>query len=161
MAATSLVALIAVSSFLLIGSNNINYTGLYSQYFNPPPAEVDRSAIEISDDPYQTALRSFNNADYQSAFQLLNSIPEEGISNDYYLYFGITAMELGKFPLAIEIFNKLEGDAYLKHQAMWFKSLCYLGLEDEKSTRRALNEIIQADGYYKKMASTLLRKMQS
>jgi hypothetical protein len=158
-AATSLFVLIVISSILLIGSKNKNYSDLYTQFYSPPPANVERSSTEISDHPYQTALKAYNNADYQEAFKVFSSIPKEGISNEYYLYFGITAMELRKFPLAIELFDNLNEDAYLRHRAMWYKSLCFLGLEDENATRSSLNDIILSDGYYKKMASTLLRKI--
>ncbi|MFC2112401.1 tol-pal system YbgF family protein [Bacteroidota bacterium] len=159
MAAASLAVLIGISSILIIGRGNNDYSQLYQQFYSPPIADIERTSPELADDPYQIALKAYNNAEYSRAFQLLNSIPEEGINNRYYLYKGITAMELGKFPLAIESFKRLDSDVYLRHEAMWFMSLCYLGLEDEISTRRMLNEIIQADGYYKNMARTLLRKI--
>jgi len=159
MASASVAVLIAVSSLLLIGNKTSDYAELFIQNYSPHPADITRAAGEITEDPFHLALKAYNNADYTRAFQLLNSIPEEGVSNKYYLYKGITAMELGKYPHAIELFQNLDNDVNLKHEGMWFKSLCYLGMEDEKGTRRALNEIIQSGGYYKSRASDLLKKI--
>ncbi len=159
MAAASFAVFIAFSSLLFLGNNTPDYAELYKQFYSPRYADVERTAGKLTQDPFQEALKAYNNADYTRAFQLFNSIPEDGVSNKYYLYKGITAMELGKFPLAIELFSKLDNDVYLKHESMWFKSLCYLGMEDEKATHRALNEIIHTDGYYTSMARSLLKKM--
>jgi len=159
MAAASLTILLAVSALLLTFNNDADYAGLYDQYYSPRPADVARTALDLTQEPLNQANKAYIEGDYERAFHLFNSIPEEEAGNTLYLYKGITAMELGKYPLAIELFNKLNKDVILKHEGMWYKSLCYLGMEDEKATRSALKEIIQEDGYYKNHAATLLRKI--
>lgn len=159
MATASFIVLIVVSSLLLIGNKTTDYAALYSQFYLHRYADVERAAGEITQDPLQVALRAYNSADYTRALQLMDNIPEEGVSNKYYLYKGLTAMELGKYPLAIELFHNLDKDVSLKHEGIWFQSLCYLGMENEQATRQALNEIIRTDGYYKNMASALLKKI--
>jgi len=158
-AAASLAIFMAVSALLLTTNNDADYAGLYNQYYSPRTADVVRTAPDLAQEPFRQALKAYSEGDYTRAFLLLNSISEEGVGNTYYLYKGITAMELGKYPLAIELFNKLSDDINLKHEGMWYKSLCFLGMEDEKATRSALNEIIEEDGYYKNMAAALLRKI--
>ncbi|MFC2081531.1 tol-pal system YbgF family protein, partial [Bacteroidota bacterium] len=158
MVSASLAVLIIVSSILLLGNQKTDYAELYSEFYSPRSADVNRVA-GVGEDPFLEALKVYNNADYSEAFKLLNRIPEEGVSNKLYLYKGITAMELGKFSLALELFHKLDNDANLNQEGMWYKSLCYLGMKDEKGTRQALNEIIRSDGYYKSKASELLKKI--
>jgi len=158
-AAASLAIFMTVSALLLTTNSDADFAGLYNQYYSPYPADVLRTAPDNAQEPYQQALKAYSEGDYNKAILLFNSIPLEGVSNSFYLYKGITAMELGKYPLAIELFNKLDKDVILKHEGMWYESLCYLGMEDEKATRSALNEIIQVDGYYKNRAATLLRKI--
>ena len=158
-AASSLAVLIAVSSLLLIGSTKTDYSEMYNQFYHPRLADIERTVSGISDNPYQQAMNAYSNADYARAFHLFNSIPENEVSNKYYLFKGITAMELGEYSLAVELFDKLDSDVILRHEGMWYKSLCYLGMEDVKSTRRVLNEIIESNGHYKAMAGVLLRKL--
>ena len=143
---------------MLIDNKTTDYAALYSQFYIHRYADVDRSPGKTKD-PLQKALRAYNNADYTWALQLMDNIPEEGVSNKYYLYKGLTAMELGKYLLAIDLFHNLDNDVSLKHEGMWFQSLCYLGMENEQATRQALNEIIRTNGYYKNLASSLLKKI--
>ena len=157
MAASSLAILLAVSAYLLL-DNNTDHTRLYNRYYSPRQADAERS-FEGMDDPFSTALRAYSKEEYLKAFLIMNSIPEDEVSNTYYLYKGITAMELGEYTIAIELFGKLDQDINLKHEGLWYKSLCFLGMGDNKAAREALNEIIQMDGYYKDMASNLLRKI--
>ena len=149
----------ALSALLIMRNDTADYAGLYNQYYAPRKADVMRTAPELEQDPFRQAMKAYSEGDYSRAYLLLNSIPEEGIGNTYYLYKGITAMELGRYPLAIELFNKLDEDTNLRHEGMWYKSLCFLGMEDEKATRSALTEIIRQDGYYKDLAAALLRKI--
>ncbi len=159
LAASALILLTAVSLLLLTGRNDADYGELYAQYYSPPPADVLRNSNYPAEDPYNQAMQAYREGDYPAAFRLFNSIPGEGFINRLYLYRGVTAMELGKYPLAIEQFNKLESDLMLQHEGMWYKSLCYLGMKDIKATRNALNEIIRTDGFYKDRAASLLRKL--
>jgi tetratricopeptide (TPR) repeat protein len=159
LAASALILITAVSLLLLTGRNDADYEKLYAQFYSPPPADLVRSSDQPDADPYNQGMQAYRNGDYVKAFRLFYSIPGEGVINRLYLYRGITAMELGKYPVAIEQFNKLESDPILQHEGMWYKSLCYLGMEDIKAARNALNEIIRADGYYRDMAASLLRKL--
>jgi hypothetical protein len=158
-ASVSVIILAAASILFIAGQKHTDFEALYEQYYSPRHADVGRTAPESTDDTYREALRAYNNADFTMAYQLFNSIPEKGVSNIFYLYKGITAMELGKYPLAIELFNELDDDVNLKHEGIWYKSLCYLRMEDEKATRSALNEIIRTDGHYKSMAHALRKKI--
>jgi small nuclear ribonucleoprotein (snRNP)-like protein len=158
-AAALMAGVIAVSAWFLTGSNQTDFTSLYEQYYVHRSAEVTRDANRITEDPFNEAMRAYNDADFNRAFQILDGIQEEGIGNKYYLYFGLTAMELGKYSRAIELFNKLEGDEVLEQDGMWYKSLCYLKLEDENASRETLTKIIRNNGYYKRMALALRRKI--
>jgi tetratricopeptide (TPR) repeat protein len=122
-------------------------------------ADVERTLAGTTTGPWQEAMKAYSNSEYARAFQLLSHIPEDGLSYKYYLYMGIIAMELGDYSHAIELFSELDDDIVLRHEGMWYTSLCYLGLEDLKSTRRALNDIIVSNGHYETIASALLKKL--
>jgi tetratricopeptide (TPR) repeat protein len=160
MAGSAMAVLIAVSSLLLIGSAHPDYQKLYSEYYAPRDADVQRTITGSPDDPYSQAMKYYIAQDYSSADHHFHHLVESEASNEAILYKGINNMELGNYLAAIEIFNRLEDkDLTLRHEAMWYKSLCYLALGNEKATFYALQEIINSNGFYKTMASSLLRKL--
>ncbi len=162
LAAASLAILVVTSSLLLMGKNGpVDYMAAYQQFYNAPEADVPvRSPASETGDPYTLALQMYNQADYERAFLLFNSIPEESVYNNaYYLYKGLSAMELGDFQVAIGLFDKLETDLVRKHEAIWYKGLCYLGMEDLPAARTVFKEIISTNGHFKSSAKSLLKSI--
>jgi hypothetical protein len=159
MAATAMAVLIAVSSLLFFGNDKPGYAELYSDYFYPYPADVSRALSIGPADNYSTALDLYMKEEYEKAYQIMDLIPENAISNDFLLYKGITAMEIGEYLTALEIMNRLDDDPVLKHEGQWYKSLCFLALKDMKAARFELEEIIQSNGYHKGKAVSLIRKL--
>ncbi len=157
--AASVAVLLAVGTVLLVGDRHTDYADLYAQFYSPRIADVERSIMGQTDDPYHQALRAYNNGEFARALSLFESIPEGTVSSHYFLYMGLTAMELGDYPLAIEILSRLDDDVILRHEGMWYKSLCYLGMEQPDSARQTLQEIIRDEGYHKNNALALLRKL--
>jgi hypothetical protein len=161
--AAACLAVLIVTSFLLLVDNNgpVDHIAVYEQFYTVPYADVpERSLSGESDDPYALALEKYNRAEFNKAFVLFNSIPKHSVRNDsYYLYKGVTAMELENFQIAIESFDELEDDPILKHYGMWYKGLCYLWMEDLTTARKVFKEIIGTNGHYKKSAKSLLKSI--
>jgi tetratricopeptide (TPR) repeat protein len=162
LAAASVAILLATSSLLLIGKKGpVDYMAVYEQYYSAPLADIsERSSTLGTNSTYAMALREYNQASYEIAYQLFDDIPEEFVHNNYYfLYKGITAMELGDFQAAIELFDHLMTDPVRKHKAMWYAGLSYLGLEDARAARSVFKDIVKTDGHFKKQARMLLRSI--
>ena len=162
LAAASVAILLAISSILLIGKSvSADHMAVYEQYYAAPFADFkDRDISPGINSTYIMALREYNDAMYDVAYRHFEEIPEESVHNTaYFLYKGITAMELGDFQAAIKSFDKLMTDPMRKHNAMWFTGLSYLAMEDLESARRIFREIIDTGGHYKKQARNLLRNI--
>jgi tetratricopeptide (TPR) repeat protein len=162
LAAASVAILLATSFLLLIGNNaSADYMALYEQHFAVPYADIDNRDISSSiSTPYLKALKEYNDARYGDAYKLFEEIPEESVHYPaYFLYKGITAMELRDFQAAIESFDKLMTDPMRKHSAMWYTGLSYLAMHDLEAARKIFREIINTDGHYKKQARSLLRSI--
>ena len=158
MAAASLVLVAITSTIALTTHKKASYTALYDQYYEHRSADVPRDA-DASGSPYEMAMMDYNAADYADAMQLFNTIQVEGVDNYYYFFKGLTAMELGKYQLALENLARLDGDQLLEEEGMWYRSLCYLKLKDEKAAKELLTRIIQRDGFYRKKARELRRQI--
>jgi FimV-like protein len=162
MAAASVSILLVTSSLMLIGKNApVDFMAVYEQYYSAPYADVPmRSTTTENTNLYTLALDKYNQEDYEIAFQLFNDIPDESVYNPaYFLFKGITAMELGDFKAAIESFDNLMTDPLRKHQVMWYTGLSYLAMEDVEAARAILKEIIRTDGHFEKQARSLLRSI--
>jgi len=160
LAGSAMAILIAVSSLLLIGSIPPDYLKLYGEYYSPRDVDVQRSNNTDQDDIYAQAMKSYKAKNYFMAYHFFYLLPESEASNESLLCRGITSMELGNYLEAIEIFNSLEDkDLIFKHEAMWYKSLCFLATGNEKATYYALEEIVNNNGYHKTNALSLMRKL--
>jgi len=162
LAAASVAILMVTSISLLTGkSGTVDYMAAYQQFYSAPQADLlVRDIGQVIDNTYNLALDQYDQKKYEMAFQLFNDIPEESPPNiHYYLYKGITAMELGDFQVAVKLFANLMSDPVLKHEGMWYLGLSYIALEDIPAARAVFKEIIASDGYYKKQAKKLLRSI--
>jgi len=162
LAAASVAFLMITSISLMIGkSGTVDYMAVYEQYYSVPFADAKLRTLNTEGtDIYKMALNLYNEKSYKNAFQLFNDIAEESAHNPgYFLYKGITTMELGEYKAAIDLFDKLMADPMWMHKAMWYTGLSYLALEDVEAARTIFREIINTDGHYKKEARSLLRSI--
>jgi len=162
LAAASVAILMVISISLFTGKSVTGeHMAVYQQFYSTYPADFkDRDMTQGIEDTYYKALDEYDHRNYESAFQYFEEIPEESApGNKYHLFKGVTAMELGDFQVAIKSFSNLQSNAVLKHYGMWYTGLSYIAIDDIPAARKVLEEIITSDGYYKKKAKKLLRKI--
>ena len=159
MAASLLVLLTGIFTLYQFGIREPDYNQLYEQYHSHRAADVARDISSGQFDLYLQALNAYNRQDYKEALRLFNTIAQDSVSNRYYLYKGLTAMELGNYPLALQQFGRLDRDINLRHEGMWYSCLCYLAIKDKEALRSTLKSIIESNGFYKDKAASLLRKI--
>lgn len=162
LAAASVAILMVTSISLLTGSRGtVDHMAAYQQFYSIPQTDLlFRDMGPGIDNTYNLALEQYDLKNYKIANQLFNDIPEESPPNiHYYLYKGVTAMELEDFKMAIEALSELKSDVVLKHQGMWYLGLSYIAMENIPAARQVLEEIIATDGYNKKQAKKLLRSI--
>lgn len=162
LAAASIAVLMVISFSLLTGKGGTdNYMAAYQQFYSTPVTDLSsRDMARGIDNTYNLALEQYDLKNYETALHLFNDIPKESIlNNHYYLYKGVTAMELGDFQVAVGSFTNLLSDPLLKHEGMWYLGLSYFALEEIPAAKKVLQEIIATDGYNKKQAKKLLRSI--
>jgi len=162
LAAASIAALMVVTSISLVGKGGSdNMMALYETNFSTPVAELGHRGINPDiDDIYHTALVEYDKKNYEDAYALFNKIPEGSPPEyRYYLYKGVTEMELGDFNAALRSFENLLPNQREKHEGMWYMGLSHIANDNIPAARQVLEEIISTDGHHKKAAKKLLRKI--
>jgi TolA-binding protein len=160
LAAASIAILMVISISLVTGKfGTVDYMAVYEQNYSAPFAPLNnRDLSPEKEDSYYKALEKYNQKDYEAAFKIFNDIPEETQhNNEYYLFKGITLMELEYFDEAIKSFTHLLSEKVEKHDGMWFIGLSYIALDNMPAARKVLEEIVATDGHHKKQAKKILR----
>jgi len=69
---------------------------------------------------------------------------------------------LEKYEQAADYYSKviIHGDNIFMEEAEWYKSLCYLKMNDIKKAREQLLFIIERKGYFANDAKAVLRKIR-
>jgi hypothetical protein len=162
LAAASIAALMVTSITLVTGKGgSVDYMAVYEQFYSAPIVDLgDRGINPEIEDTYYQARVQYDQKNYEMAYPLFEKISEESLPEiKYYLYKGVTAMELGDFKVALKSFENLLSDDVQKHEGMWYIGLTYIAMDDIPNAQQKLKEIIATDGYYKKEAKKLLRKI--
>jgi len=162
LAAASIAILMVTSITLVTGKGGtVDYMAVYEQYFSAPLADFEYRGINtVIEDIYYQAQVQYDLKNYENAYQRFDDIPEEFPPEiEYFLFKGVTAMELGDFKAAIKSFENLLSDSVQKHEGMWYIGLSYIAMDDIPTARQKLEEIIAEDGHYKKKAKKLLRSI--
>ena len=69
-------------------------------------------------------------------------------------------MEIGRFPEAVGLFDQLGRDPVRNHDALWYKGLSYLAMDDPDNARLVFQSIVDQSGYHAKASKTILRKIR-
>jgi hypothetical protein len=159
-AAASLAAIIS-TGFLSLNNENMNAEKLFRQAYHPYEASglFRSAAIET---PTIIGVDLYNAHRYDEALtqfsMVLNENEEHPMSN---FFTGLCFMEKNQFDKAIGSFQKViaEKDNLFIEQAQWYIALSLLGSNNQKDAYQLLNQIVANNGYYRKNAKDLLKKL--
>ena len=143
--------------------NEISSTGqLYDNYFQSPEWSPQRSVS--SDLSYlQEANGYFNSGEYEKAISLYNeAISKSNEKYVYHFYKGASLQNMEKFEQAIPEYTKVisQGDNIFIEEAEWYKSLCYIKLDEKEKAKDQLLAIIERKGFYENDAKAVIRKLR-
>jgi hypothetical protein len=159
-AAASIAAIIS-TGFLSLNNENMNAEKLFRQAYHPYEASglFRSAAIET---PAIIGVDLYNAHRYDEALtqfsMVLNENEEHPMSN---FFTGLCFMEKNQFDKAIGSFQKViaEKDNLFIEQAQWYIALSLLGSNNQKDAYQLLNQIVANNGYYRKNAKDLLKKL--
>jgi tetratricopeptide (TPR) repeat protein len=162
MAATIAILMVV---WLNLTKNNISSSELYAEYYQPAEINMSfRTAEDIVDSDLRSAMLFYENKDYSNAIALFEKILSTDESRiGLNLYSGISYMELSHYAEANENFKKIidhKANAFIE-SAQWYLGLCYLKTGEVDKADEIFRAISTSEGYYKKEAKKVLKKIKS
>ena len=136
---------------------------LYATYLNLSELPSFASRGDGDTDDLIRAQQLFENQSYDKAIPILKEALVDTVEfkATQYKYLGIAQMELGRFELAEQTFEKLINSADLvdADHGHWYKALLYLKKGDVDRTKTVLEKIITEKLYNHQKAIELLGKL--
>ena len=155
-----IVVLVGLAGLLNTGLQSVDKS--YNKYFESPTWASERSVTNTLN-TIQTAQIHFQAAEYQKTIDFLNvtSIAkDEAFVAEFYK--GLSYQNLDDFNAAILEYSKVitHGNNMFIEEAEWYKSLCYLKLNNKLEAKQELVAVIDRKGHYEKDAKAILRRLR-
>ena len=162
------VILLGISGIYNIAFNSLDST--YNSFYTSPKQSAERSVVSVetitSDELnyLNEANYFYNSGNYKKAIELYDLALDGNEKGDFvsHFYKGASLQNLNKFNEAIPEYNQVikQGDNLFLEEAEWNKSLCYLKLGNKTLAKQQLEAIVNRNGYYKKDAKVVLRRLK-
>ncbi len=156
-----IIILIGLLGALQMNMNTAQQT--YTKYFETPSWAAERSVSDVNvNDNLQEARLMFAQSNYENTIQILDKVPENKDSFVKHFYTALSYQNLNKFDKAIDEYTKVidHGNNLFIEEAEWYKSLCYLKLNQKQDAKNELMAVIERKGYYEKDAKAIIRKLK-
>jgi len=160
--AAASVAAVVSAGFLSLNHENMNAEKLFRQAYQPYQATGLFRSVTVTN-PAINGVDLYNAHRFDEALSqfaiVLKDNNEHPMSN---FFSGLCFMEKNQYENAIVAFNNVidEKDNLFIEQAQWYMALSMLGSNNEKDAYELLNRIVLYNGYYKRNAKELLKKLK-
>jgi len=158
------VAIIVLSMAGILNREMLSLYQGWDNYYTSPEWSAQRSVMNTSDVDYFKEAKT-----YISDGQLEKGIKvySEAISKvdekfPYQFWKASTLQEMNKYNEAIVEYTNVikHGDNNYIEEAEWYRSYCYIKLEDWDSAKEQLLAIIERKGYFESDAKAILRRLR-
>jgi len=155
-----IIVLVGLIGVLNTGMQSIDKT--YNNYFENPTWASERSATTVHDG-IQTARIAYQQENFENAINILESTSvadNEAFVKNFYL--ALSNQNLENWDNAIADYTKVidHGNNLFVEEAEWYRSLCYLKLNQKAKAKQELLAVIDRKGHYEKDAKAVLRKLR-
>ncbi len=160
--AGTLTVFVLMFSFYL---SNRNYSNekLVELYYQPIKASVSVRAADPSGDKLSKAMVLYNAQRYEEAISAFEKIlTEDKTKVGVNLYSGISHMEMEKYDLANERFQRvIEGEPNpFVESAYWYLGMCYLMTNNREKAAEKFQLLTDSEGFYHQQAKKILKRIK-
>ena len=160
--AASILILVGLTAMLRLSP--VDSEKLYNKYYETYPSYgISRTASSDMDQNLKQGLLLFGDKNYAEALGVFKSIIENDTENSVArFYAGQSYQNLDKNVSAINEYKTVvdHNENLFVEQAEWYMSLCLIKEGNKQLASEQLNTIVANNGYYKKDAKALLRKIK-
>jgi tetratricopeptide (TPR) repeat protein len=148
---------------MYLTNRNFTTQKLIDRFYEPEVASVTLRGTDTNKDLLAKAMTFYNHKEYGQAIEIFESILNEDESKiGLNLYSGISHMEIEKFDIANERFQRIIDDKPnpFVESATWYLGMCYLQTENKEKALEQFEALVGSDGFYKKEAKRIIRRMK-
>lgn len=160
-AAALVVGVLVFTMYLT--NRNFTTQKLIDRFYEPEVASVTLRGTDSNKDLLAKAMHLYNNKEYGQAIEIFEAIlQEDGSKIGLNLYSGISHMEIEKYDLANERFQRIienKPNPFVE-SATWYLGMCYLQTEKKDKALEQFEVLADTDGFYRKDAKRILRRMK-
>ncbi len=162
--AAAIAVLVLLGSILLFRGRSLTQEEIMDRFYTPYEViAASRSAGEIVDENYKTALDYYNIHDYGTAAQFFKKVLDEN-PNDMAstMLYGVSSFEEEDYPLAQKSFTEVvtDNDNFYIEDAQWYLALCYIRTDERSKAIEQLTLIKNSESIYSKHAGKILKKIR-
>jgi tetratricopeptide (TPR) repeat protein len=156
---------VAVLLFAITGIVNTEFGSMdktFNKYYTSAEWSPERAVT--SDLNFLQQANNFRaTGEYEKAIDLYNqAINEVNETYPYRFWKATLLQDIGKYREAISEYTQVinQGDNTFIEEAEWYKSYCYLKLEEWDEAKEQLLAIIEKKGYFENDAKAILRRLR-
>ena len=159
--AAAILVLIIAGVALFVPANYSNQA-LADENFEAYPDRITTMGSS-SDEQLATAMKAYNEKDFEKAIDLFSDLPEGITQKDLVqLYLGISMMETNQLENAKTKFQQLiDASSPQADAAEWYLALAFLQNNEIENAKSSLKQIVAQNGFQSKNAAQLLEKLDS
>lgn len=159
---------IAAAIILLIGFSlwqivfNKSSLEIYSMFYHPYQTDISTRSGDQKVDKVQLSYLLYQEGDYEASFEILTNYLTKNFNNQTaHFYYGMNALELQQFDLAIKELKAVAEDLSTPFSihAKWYLAMTYLKINQEEEASRYLQQLANTTNLYTDKASRILRML--
>jgi len=155
---------ILLGSLMLFSGKNLTAGEILERFYTPYEGiAASRSAENIADDNYKTALDYYNIHDYSTAAMFFSKVLEEDPGDmESTMLYGVSNFEEKNYPVAEQSFTSVvtNNDNFYIEDAQWYLALCYIQTNEKVKAIDQLTMIRDSGSIYSKDSRKILKKMR-
>ena len=158
--AAAIVILIGLSFWQIFLNKSPNK--IYSMFYNPYQTDISTRSGEQLSDKVQLSYLLYQEGDYEASLEILKNYLVKNFNNQTaHFYFGMNALELQQYDLAIKELEMVAEDPSTPFSlhAQWYLVMIYLKIDQEENATVYLNQLTSTKNLYAKKAARILRML--
>jgi cytochrome c-type biogenesis protein CcmH/NrfG len=131
-------------------------------FYNPYQTDISTRSGEQLTDKVQLSYLLYQDGDYEASFEILKNYLAQNFSNQTaHFYFGMNALELQQYGLAISELQSVAEDLSTPFSvhAKWYLAMTYLKNDQEGEAIKYLNQLTSFQNIYTQKAAKILRML--
>lgn len=156
--AATILILIGLSLWqLLLNKSSLE---VYNMFYKPYQTDISTRSGEQLSDKIQLSYLLYQEGDYNASFNILKNYLSENFNDQTaHFYFGMNALELQQYDLAIKELESVAKDLSTPFSihAQWYLAMIHLKTDQQGMAIKYLRQLAESNNFYSERAKKILK----